>query len=249
MQIIGLTDIGNGRKVNEDDYFFTTEQVGDLPNLCLVADGLGGHKAGEVASRMAIDSIVNYCLSTIEPNLEKLLLDAFQHANVEVYEYAKNQGENFEMGTTMVGVTILEDYYVFINIGDSRAYLFREGELKKITKDHSPVQELQEMGVITEEEAFCHTHRNLISRAIGMEEKIKADVYTVPSQPNDIILLCTDGLSNYMRRQEMAKVINQENNIKEMAHQLVKGALNHEARDNITVLLVAINQKGEDDLC
>lgn len=249
MQIVGLTDIGNGRKVNEDDYFFTSEQVGDLPNLCLVADGLGGHKAGEVASRLAIDSIVNYCLSTIEPNLEKLLVDAYQFANEVVYKEALKLGDNFEMGTTMVGVTILEDRYIFANIGDSRAYLYRDEELEKITKDHSPVQELQELGVITEEEAFCHTHRNLISRAIGMEEKISTDTYVVMAKPKDILLLCTDGLSNYMRRREMAEVIKMENDLKQMAHQLVKGALNNEARDNITVLLVAINEKGEVDLC
>lgn len=249
MLIVGLTDIGNGRKVNEDDYFYTTEQVGDLPNIFLVADGLGGHQAGEVASRLAIDSVVNYCLSTIEDNFPKLLSDAFDHANDMVCEYSKQNNQTLEMGTTLVGVTILEEKYIFANVGDSRAYIFRNGTLKKITKDHSFVQDLLDCGLITEEQAFHHESRNKITRAIGMEEKMEADIYTVTAMEDDIIMLCTDGLTNYVLREEMAEVMKMEKGLKEMAKRLIDTALDNGARDNITVVLVKNTEESEEDQC
>lgn len=249
MQVIAITDIGNGRKINEDDYFFTKEQVGDLPNLFMVADGLGGHKAGEVASRMAIDSVVRYCLETIQPNLGQLLKEAYLEANKSVFEYGQKNNNCYEMGTTLVALSVLENQYLIANIGDSRAYLLRDGELKRITKDHSPVQELQELGVITEEEAYHHENRNLISKAIGMEHEIDADIYQVEAKENDILLLCTDGLSNFLRRSEMQEILKQEKSLEELANDLLKEALANESTDNITILLVSNPTEREDNLC
>ncbi len=249
MQVIGLTDIGNGREINEDDYFFTKAPLGALTNLFLVADGLGGHKAGEIASRMAIESVVGYCREHDEKNGGELMREAFRYANEKVYAYGSQNDNCYQMGTTLVGLTVCHGEYLIANVGDSRAYLYRNGTLTKITKDHSPVQELQSLGAITEEEAFVHKNRNLISRAIGIENELTVDLYTLPAQEEDILLLCTDGLSNFLRRTEMQELFEQEKQLKELAPKLIREALAHGGSDNITLVLVKNEKESEDEIC
>ena len=245
MQVTGLTDIGKVRKINEDSYFFSRERVGGAPNLFLVADGLGGHNAGEVASRMAIDTVVAYFREHPAEDCRAALAAAVVRANQAVYAYGRENIDCRHMGTTLVGLILLPEEYVLINIGDSRAYLYRQGELRQITKDHSPVQDLQESGLITEEEAFSHQNRNLISRAIGIESGVSPDLYSVPAEENDILLLCSDGLSSYLRRRELEEIFGQESEIPALAAGLIQEALSRGGGDNITVILVKNERESE----
>ncbi|RRD93973.1 Stp1/IreP family PP2C-type Ser/Thr phosphatase [Clostridiales bacterium COT073_COT-073] len=249
MQAIGLTDIGNHRMVNEDSYFVSTSAIGALPNLFIVADGLGGHAAGDMASKIAVDATVAYCQNAPAEISADLLKNAFEQANEEVQVYGKTINKLYEMGSTLIAASIFDDYYQIANVGDSRAYLYRDGSLQKLTKDHSLVQKLQEEGVITEEEAFSHEKRNLILRAIGMEPIIQVDTYTDAIKNGDIIMLCSDGLSNFIRRQAMEEIFRQEDNISALAQRLLDTALANGGSDNITVVVVKNAKESEDDLC
>lgn len=245
MQVTGITDIGKVRTVNEDSYFFSKDKVGEMPNLFLVADGLGGHNAGEVASKMAIDAVTTYLKEYSGKDCQAALTAAVADANQAVYAYGREHIDCSHMGTTLVGLVLLPQEYRLVNVGDSRAYLYRQGELHQLTKDHSPVQELQESGFITEEEAFSHQNRNLISRAIGIENDVLADFYCVPAEENDILLLCSDGLSSYLRRQELEEAFRQETDVPALANKLVQAALNAGGGDNITVILVKNERESE----
>jgi len=247
MQVTGLTDIGKVRKINEDSYFISKESIGGVPNLFLVADGLGGHNAGEVASQMAIEAVTAYFQENSAADCRTGLTNAFAKANQAVYAYGRENPDCRHMGTTLVGLILLPAEYVLANVGDSRAYLYRQGELSRITKDHSPVQEMQEIGLITEEEAFTHENRNLISRAIGIEGNVRADLYTVPARTGDILLLCSDGLSSYLRRRELEEILRRESELPALADSLVQAALNRGGGDNITVVLVKNERESEAD--
>lgn len=249
MQAVGLTEIGNYRQVNEDNYFVSTDPIGNLPNLFLVADGLGGHSAGDVASKITVETVVSYCQRSREKDKTDLTRYAFEEANDKVQEYSKTINKVYEMGSTLVSLSVFSKYYQIINVGDSRAYLYRKGKLTKLTKDHSLVQKLQEEGLISEEEAYTHEKRNLILQAIGMEPIVNVDIYAIPAYKNDIIMLCTDGLSNYIRREEMEKILRQEQNLKKLAKLLIDTSLENGSTDNITVVMVKNAKGSEDDLC
>lgn len=249
MQAIGLTDIGNHRAVNEDSFFVGNQPIGRLSNLYLVADGLGGHAAGDAASKITVEAVVDYCRMAEENDLEELFKNAFEEANDKVQAYSQTIDKLYEMGTTLVSLTKWQDKYYIANIGDSRAYLFRNGVLEKITKDHSLVQKLQEEGVITEEEAFTHEKRNLILRAVGMEPFLNVDTYTLPAEKGDILMLCSDGLSNFLRRQEMQEMFCQEENSEILTRKLIDTALANGGSDNITVVMVKNVDESEGDVC
>lgn len=249
MQVIGLTDIGNFRKLNEDDFYISTIPVGNFPNLFMVADGLGGHRAGDIASKLAISAVAEFCRRSNEKDLDRILQDAFCYANQKVIDYGKSQGLFHEVGTTLVGLVVLPDKYYIANVGDSRLYLYRDGQLQKITTDHSAVEELQQKGVITEEEAFQHEISNYITRAVGMEDEIRVDLYCPEAKQGDILLLCTDGFSNYVRKDEIKSLIDSEEKVEALAEAMVKRALQNESRDNITVLLVKNTEESEAGSC
>ena len=249
MRAVGLTDIGNHRSVNEDSYFVGNQPIGVLPNLYLVADGLGGHAAGDIASKITIDSVVEYCRNDKEAEVEDLLRNAFEDANEKVQMHGIQINKVYEMGSTLVGLSIYQDRYYIANVGDSRAYLFRDNTLVKLTKDHSLVQKLQEEGVISEEEAFSHEKRNLILRAIGMEPIVKVDIYVAPAKEGDIFMLCSDGLSNFLRRQAMEEMFCQENQLEILCQRLMDTALANGGTDNITIVMVKNVLESEDDLC
>ena len=243
MKAVGMSDIGKCRKNNEDAYYIS---AGEDPaeNLYLVADGMGGCNAGEVASSSAIEAFLAHFWKEMKHATTDDMLDmmagAMTAANKEVYTKSNSAREFAEMGTTMVAAAIREDKAYVAHVGDSRAYIFRKREMIPLTTDHSYVMELVKMGNITKEEAATHPKRNVITRAIGIKNTVEADTVIRPLQKNDILVLCTDGLSGMLKDEEMAKILNKRTDLEKKAELLVEEANKKGGFDNISLVLVQI---------
>ena len=243
MKAVGISDIGKCRKNNEDAYYIS---AGDDPaeNLYLVADGMGGCNAGEVASSSAIEAFLAHFWkemkhATIEDMLD-MMAGAMAAANQEVYTKSNSAREFAEMGTTMVAAAVREDKVYVAHVGDSRAYIFRKREMIPLTTDHSYVMELVKIGNITKEEAEIHPKRNVITRAIGIKNHVEADTVIRPLQKNDIVVLCSDGLSGMLKDEEIAKILNKRTELEKKAELLVAEANKKGGFDNISLILVQI---------
>ena len=243
MKAVGISDIGKCRKNNEDAYYIS---AGDDPaeNLYLVADGMGGCNAGEVASSSAIEAFLAHFWKEMKHATTEDMLDmmagAMTAANQEVYTKSNSAREFAEMGTTIVAAAVREDKVYVAHVGDSRAYIFRKREMIPLTTDHSYVMELVKMGNITKEEAATHPKRNVITRAIGIKNRVEADTVIRPLQKNDILVLCSDGLSGMLKDEEMAKILNKRTELEKKAELLVEEANKKGGFDNISLILVQI---------
>lgn len=232
--MVGLkSDTGNIRSLNED---FAAYLISDSLKLFIVADGMGGHNAGEVASKMAVDSVLSY-FEEIETVEKGMLKESIKKANNEIYKYSRNVFECIGMGTTLTACLIAEDFIEIANVGDSSCLGVKGEKIEKITKDHSLVQELVDSGSLTEEEALAHPKRNIITRAIGTSEEVEIDLYDIEKERYDEFLLCTDGLTNEVERKEVLSIINESEDYSEACEKLVTLAKSRGGRDNITVLL------------
>lgn len=240
MQIFAKTDIGKERKVNED-YYYASKPDEEL-QLYILADGMGGYNAGEVASSMAVKAAKEYIEKNFKGNnsnneqIKELLTKAMEYANKVVYEKSINVKEMQGMGTTLE-ITIIYNNNIYIgHIGDSRVYRIREKAIQKLTKDHSYVQTLIEDGTINEEEAFYHPKRNMLTKALGCTEEAEPDIYVEDIKENDIILISSDGLTNMVRENEVLEIITKEG--KNSANALVEKANENGGYDNITVIVI-----------
>ncbi|MGL5615664.1 MAG: Stp1/IreP family PP2C-type Ser/Thr phosphatase [Sarcina sp.] len=230
-----LSDIGNVRQINEDygDY-----HLGRKYKLLIVADGMGGHNAGEVASEMAVEGIIEFIKENFgEYEEEEILADAVIDVNTKIYNHAANQKKLSGMGTTIVAALVLDDVVQIVNVGDSVCYGINEDSIEKITKDHSLVQELIDSGSITALEAKKHPRRNIITRAVGTNETVDVDIYDVPKGMYDYFVLCTDGLSNDVEESFIFNEINESYDLQESCKTLVEEAKSEGGKDNITVLV------------
>ncbi len=241
---VTLTDTGRTRDHNED---FTKVHIpSDLEvlktkgALYLVADGLGGHQAGEVASQRASETLVSEYYADEQSDITTSLKQALYNANKTVYTLAQAQEQRRGMGTTMVAAVVRGKEVYLANVGDSRAYLFREGKLSQCTKDHSLVQAQIDAGMLTPEEAHMHPQRNVITRSIGHAPHVDVDIFEEQLKPGDILLLCSDGLSNPVRNKEIAALLAAYPQPQEAVVQLVNRANERGGPDNISVLLVQI---------
>ena len=243
MKAVGMSDIGKCRKNNEDAYYIS---AGDDPaeNLYLVADGMGGLNAGEVASSSAIEAFLAHFWKEMKhaesEDVLDLLTGAMAVANLEVYKKSNSAREYAEMGTTLVAAAIREDKVYVAHVGDSRAYLFRKREMLPLTTDHSYVMELVKLGNITKEEAATHPKRNVITRAVGIKESVEVDTNIHPLKKGDMVLLCSDGLSGMLKDEEMAKILNKRTTLEKKAAILVEEANKKGGHDNISLILVEI---------
>lgn len=243
MKAVGMSDIGKCRKNNEDAYYIS---AGDDPaeNLYLVADGMGGLNAGEVASSSAIEAFLAHFWKEMKhaesEDVLDLLTGAMAAANLEVYKKSNSAREYAEMGTTLVAAAIREDKVYVAHVGDSRAYLFRKREMLPLTTDHSYVMELVKLGNITKEEAATHPKRNVITRAVGIKESVEVDTNIHPLKKGDMVLLCSDGLSGMLKDEEMAKILNKRTTLEKKAAILVEEANKKGGHDNISLILVEI---------
>ncbi len=246
MKAVGISDIGRCRKNNEDALYVPSKED-DIQNLFIVADGMGGCNAGEVASQYAIDSFLEYIRKERdahgEEDIPDLLTAAMTASNRAVYKKSNSEREFAEMGTTMVTAAVQDGKIYIAYVGDSRAYLFRKRELSPLTTDHSYVMELVRLGSITREEAASHPKRNIITRAIGIKETVETDAIVEKAMQGDILLLCTDGLSGMVSDKAMAEVIDKRITLEKKAQKLVEMANERGGYDNISLILVDVGGK------
>lgn len=233
-----ITDIGKKRKLNQDYVFTSTERVGNLANIFIVADGMGGHKAGDYASRFTVETVVEEVASSFEQNPEIIIGDALDAANRKLRAKAAEDERLFGMGTTFVASTIFGDRLKVANVGDSRAYLIREGTITQITRDHSLVEEMVRMGGIDRETARRHVDKNIITRAVGATDTIEADYFDVALASGDLILMCSDGLTNMVQDEDICAILCGEGDLPARAGRLIDTANLNGGRDNIAVILV-----------
>lgn len=245
MNLYGLTDVGLVRKNNQDSY--AVRVLGDDLAVAVVCDGMGGAQAGNVASAVAVEAfaaaVETLCKDGVPPDLERrqeLLRAACRTANTTVYELSCSNPEYSGMGTTLVAALILSHEVYVINIGDSRCYILSGGVLRQITSDHSLVQALVDCGDITPEEARTHPKKNFITRALGIDGTVRSDVFTIDRNAGDILLLCSDGLSNVVPDNIMQTELAKDTGIDGIARSLLALAVEQGAPDNVTVILAQL---------
>jgi PPM family protein phosphatase len=229
------TDAGRQRHANEDSYYARAP-------VYAVADGMGGAQAGEVASRIAAEAFDE---RTGEGTPEQQLARVATEANRRIFELAQEDSSRSGMGTTLTGLLVDGDEVAIVHVGDSRAYVFRDGELRQLTRDHSLVEELRRQGRLTPEEAEEHPQRSIITRALGPERDVQLDVHTHRARSGDLYLICSDGLTSMVRESRMREILTEHESLPSAVDALVAEANERGGRDNITVVLFRVG--GEDD--
>lgn len=232
-----LTDIGKLRSMNQDFVYASQQPVGNLHNLFIVADGMGGHNAGDYASRCAVETMVDYIGNAKEKKPIRLLSAAVQAANREVYKRSMEDRSLAGMGTTLVACTVMGDSLYVVNVGDSRLYIV-EDEIDQITKDHSLVEEMVRNGQLEKEDARNHPDKNVITRAIGMRDRVQTDLFDVGLHEKDRCLLCSDGLTNMVEDEQILRIIREAGSLEEAARELKDTANRNGGSDNISVILI-----------
>lgn len=250
LQAFGLTDVGRKRKHNEDAYLVDAER-----GLFVVADGMGGHAAGEVASRITVESMQEFIAVSEDvsdsswpfgqagnriPSAGSRLTAAVEKANEKVMRAVASRPELKGMGTTVVAVLIEPERATFVHVGDSRAYLYRNGELRRLTDDHSWVQEQVNAGILSEDEAKSHPLKNVVTRALGGSPHVSVDLIEVPLHPGDRFLLCSDGLTGMVADEEIHEFFQTEPVPEPAVRRLVELANERGGVDNITVIVVDV---------
>ena len=256
MQYSAYTNVGRIRNQNED--CFMVEELTDAVCLFTVCDGMGGASAGETASATACSVYHSAMTRALQAHLtsahlltplnaklcKRLLIDALNEANSAVYQLAKTDPALEGMGTTLVSVLLVNKTAYIVNVGDSRAYYYKDGELCQITKDHSYVQYLVDNGMIQPDEAESHPHKNLITRSVGTSAEITPDLFALETRRTEAILLCSDGLTNMVNETEIAGVLgDDEVEFSHKAARLVAKANSHGGTDNITALVISTRLK------
>ncbi len=247
----GLTDVGQVREHNEDSIDWDTER-----GMFILADGMGGHNAGEVASALAIESIKHALYDVLTPEIisseivdyNDALYEAITYANTEIFEQALENTEYAGMGTTLVMCLIQNNNVLIANVGDSRMYVNNDNTIKQLTTDHSLVQEMVDNGYLSEEEAYSAVSRNLITRALGISEEVDVDLIEHEIQRGDVFLLCSDGLSDLVLDEEISAILKENiGDLNEAARLLVAAANAKGGKDNISVILMTMRTAFSDD--
>lgn len=238
MSIAAASDTGRARKNNEDSYFIYQNEA--LIGGC-VADGMGGHNSGELASAMACDLIKQYIISRFSPAMDymemsELIRRAFVNANTEIYKRSKAEPQNSGMGTTGSMAVIYKSKLIVAHVGDSRVYKLKGGNIYRITEDHSFVGELVRMGEINEQTARLHPNRNYITRALGAEPDVRVDMH-IEQYDRETIVICSDGLSNMVSDEQIQSLIAENETLKEGAAALIELANRKGGNDNITLII------------
>lgn len=244
MYAIGKVNIGKKRTRNEDSIFVSNSPVGILPNLFIVADGMGGHKAGGVASELAITAFCEYIRSHEHVDIRTredvtiLLKLGIRHANHEIYEKAKTDEAYAGMGTTFTVATVIENIVYLAHVGDTRLYLINDKSIFQATTDHSLVQEMLEQGYISENEMSEHPQRHIITRAVGTYAKVKVDTLIYDLSKVKYLLLCSDGLTSMLTNEEIHEIIKTRNeSLEQIVDGLIEAANVKGGIDNIAVVI------------
>lgn len=237
MKTFSITDVGKRRSSNQDYVFSSEQPVGNLPNLFIVADGMGGHNAGEYASRYTVEMIEETIRSSALTEPAVIIEEAVQRANRLLLEEAKENEARSGMGTTVVICCITGNVLVAANVGDSRLYVVNQ-DITQITKDHSLVEEMVRMGEMDEETARTHPDKHIITRAVGAGPDLTVDFFEVRLKEDDEILMCTDGLTNMVEDMDIRGIMLSQRDVAEQVEHLVQTANDNGGRDNITVVVI-----------
>ncbi len=237
IKTFSMTDVGMRRKINQDYVYTSEEAVGNLPNIFIVADGMGGHNAGDFASRYATECVVSQIEQSMEKNPIKLIRHAYEAANEGIIAEAKQRADREGMGTTLVVASIIDDYLYVANVGDSRLYVI-DDDICQITRDHSLVEEMVRAGEIDRNEARVHPLKNKITRAVGGAGDVKVDFFDMKLKEGDLILMCTDGLTNMVEDEEIRMIVKSSSDLASIAENLIAKANKNGGIDNIGVVII-----------
>ncbi len=238
MKTFSMTDVGRRREMNQD-YMFTSETaVGKLPNLFIVADGMGGHKAGEYASKFTVDTMVDIIEKTKDKEPVTAIGRALKEANRLLLKEAQTDESKTGMGTTVVAATLMDRTLYAANVGDSRLYVLNQDTIRQITRDHSLIEEMIRLGEMDKADAKDHPDKNIITRAVGVAPELEIDFFEIEIKNGDIILLCTDGLTNMIEDEDIRRIVLSQRDIVERTEKLIETANENGGKDNITVVLL-----------
>ncbi|HBE09185.1 MAG TPA: Stp1/IreP family PP2C-type Ser/Thr phosphatase [Lachnospiraceae bacterium] len=242
MTSFGKTDTGIKRDNNQDSIFLSDSPVGPLPNLYIVADGMGGHAAGDFASQYAIRLVVDFVKKSTIENPLSLMKRAFIYASNEVYKEAEKDKYKNGMGTTMVAAVLMGKELYVGNIGDSRLYVVGN-DIKQITMDHSLVEELIRNGQLDRNKGRNHPEKNIITRAMGSRDEVMPDFFQVTLEDNDKVMLCSDGLTNMVEDDEIRDIIGEDDDPRRMVDSLISRANYYGGNDNISVIVISASER------
>lgn len=260
LECVGMTDVGTARDHNEDDFYLSRDEEA----LCIVADGMGGHRSGEVASAMAIKTMVEYYRETMpdeglngrelgvtqtedgdEIDLNKRrLVQAIQKANTAVFDAASNNEVYRGMGTTIVSGYFTHRGVYLAHIGDSRAYRYRDGDLVQRTNDHSLANEYVEMGILSESDVEFFPYKNVITRACGLSEEVEVASHFEQVREGDIYLFCSDGLTDMVSTERITEMVENRDDLEELCKDFIQEANDNGGEDNVTVVLARVQNAG-----
>ncbi len=242
MLSFALTHVGNVRTNNEDSFYTTDNTIGNFDNLYIVADGMGGHNAGEVASMMSIEYIKEYLETNhVDLDTQGTIMDSIFSANQKINFSATAEFGRNGMGTTVTMCTIKDNKAYIGHVGDSRAYILSGNDFKQLTNDHTYVNELVQKGLMTKEQALIDPNRNIITRAVGIDSTVRVDTLEHDVASGDVILICSDGLSGLVENDEIKEILLDENILNEKkCESLVSKALSYGGIDNISVVLIFV---------
>ncbi len=238
MEVYGKSHIGNVRQNNEDSYIVEENSIGNLPNVFGVADGMGGHKAGEIASRECIDRFVDFVKGTEDTDVVDILVGGIVYSNREVLKKSMENSELFQMGTTFSVLTVLEDKVFCGHVGDSRIYSLIDGKLKLESSDHTLVSEYVKSGIFTKEEAEVSLMKNVITRAVGVREDIEIDTFRFSFKKGDQFVICSDGLTTHITDDVLREVLISDRTVEEKVDDLIEKTLEAGGIDNVTVIIL-----------
>lgn len=234
-----VTDIGRKRKMNQDYVFATDSPIGGLDNLYIVADGMGGHNAGEYASAFSVEELKDLVVELGQAEIEIILHRALQEVNRRLRTVAASDSRYYGMGTTIVIATVRGGILYVANVGDSRLYL-KKNRLRQITVDHSLVEEMVLAGTLDQKKARTHPDKNVITRAIGAEDTLEIDFFREKVSEGNIVLMCSDGLTNMVEDSEIEEILGSSRSLEDAGGKLLEKANDNGGSDNISVLLVKI---------
>lgn len=235
MKAFGITDIGLQRQRNEDAYLIDQDR-----NLFLVCDGMGGHKGGDVASRMAIDTVSRHFIYHNWSEVPRALQKAIEMANQVIWDTGRHNDGVKEMGTTITAAVVSTEEIVVAHVGDSSLFIIRDNKIIKITKDHTLAEQMFKDGLLKAEEMRYNAFNHVLTRALGAESKVKIDLYRDQVQAGDWILLCSDGLTNLLENHEILELLSIQHEPQQAARDLISMALNRGGHDNITIVLLRL---------
>jgi protein phosphatase len=238
MKSFSITDVGEKRQINQDYIFCEENTIGGLPNLFIVADGMGGHNAGDYASRFCVEVFTEQIRTKQNKTPIGMIAEALQYTNDLLLEEARENHGLQGMGTTFVAATIIDSVMYVANIGDSRLYVIGDG-IKQITEDHSLVEEMVKTGELDRKDMRFHPNKNIITRALGANTNVVPDYFEINLEMDDTVLICSDGLTNMLDDQEIMKIVKQNpEDLEQAAKTLVERANENGGKDNISIVIV-----------